>query len=514
MTVGIVTSKDEAVVCRLYYRKITAPINLAALSEGVAGRKSASILGGNISKADADRFSYWACEPKDVFQFRAAEKDPFEKLHGILCKHRFVNPAINCGAKYLAPHQLSFSAESTFLEAANENGGSIGAGLPKGIFCGGWIGYFAYELGRYIENLPATTIDDLRLPLIRLCFYDRVIAYDHLDGTCWLIALDLPDDAEEPQDKLAGLEKLVAESQRLTVEPPVPADLDNIDLATIRCNMSKDYYMQAARKIKRYIYDGDVYQINFSQRFDCDYDARAIDLFHWQNHHNPSPYAAYIDGGAFHIVSASPEMFITIADGTISTKPIKGTRPRINNPAQAQQTNARNFDELLTSEKEQAELNMIIDLERNDVARICQPGTRKVVQGRTIESYPTVFHAVATVAGQLRKEITFCDILKAMFPGGSITGAPKIRSMEIIDETEPTARGVYTGSIGFIGIDGSACLNIAIRTIIITGQKAYAQTGGGIVADSDPQAEWDETITKARALLAGINSVQRAAYSG
>jgi para-aminobenzoate synthetase component 1 len=169
---------------------------------------------------------------------------------------------------------------------------------------------------------------------------------------------------------------------------------------------------------------------------------------------------------------------------------------------------ARNFNELVNSEKEQAELNMIIDLERNDMARICKPGTRKVVQPRTIENYPTVFHAVATVAGQLKRKTTFCDILKAMFPGGSITGAPKIRSMEIIDETEPTARGVYTGSIGFLGIDGSACLNIAIRTIIIRNNMAFAQTGGGIVADSDPQAEWEETITKARALLAGIRATQ------
>jgi len=152
---------------------------------------------------------------------------------------------------------------------------------------------------------------------------------------------------------------------------------------------------------------------------------------------------------------------------------------------------------------------MIIDLERNDVARICIPGTRKVVQPRTIEAYPTVFHAVATVAGRLAEDVTFCGVLKAMFPGGSITGAPKIRSMEIIDETEPTARGVYTGAIGFVGIDGNVALNIAIRTIIIKGQKAFAQTGGGIVADSDAEAEWQETLTKARALLAGINSVQR-----
>jgi para-aminobenzoate synthetase component 1 len=346
------------------------------------------------------------------------------------------------------------------------------------------------------------------MPLIRLCFYDRFIAYDHLEETFWLIALQVPDDVEKPQDKLATLEKLLTESKKLHIPPPRPADIENIDFSQIRCNMNREYYLDEFEKIRRYIYDGDVYQINFSQRFECDYQASPIDLFHWQNYYNPSPYAAYIDGGSFQIVSASPEMFITIADDIISTKPIKGTRPRVNKAGQGEKINAKNFDELVGSEKEQAELNMIVDLERNDIARICEAGTRKVVQPRTIESYPTVFHAVATVAGQLRNDITFCDILKAMFPGGSITGAPKIRSMEIIDETEPTARGVYTGSIGYIGLDGSVSLNIAIRTIIIKNQMAFAQTGGGIVADSDPQAEWNETLTKARALLAGIKAVQ------
>ncbi|MHC4124924.1 MAG: chorismate-binding protein, partial [Planctomycetota bacterium] len=185
--------------------------------------------------------------------------------------------------------------------------------------------------------------------------------------------------------------------------------------------------------------------------------------------------------------------------------------PRLAETSQAKPVNLRNFNELLASEKEQAELNMIIDLERNDLGRICQYGTIKVVQSRTIENYPTVFHAVATIQGKLRPEISFCDILRAMFPGGSITGAPKIRSMEIIDQLEPTARGIYTGSIGFIGIDGNVCLNIAIRTIIIKDKMAFFQSGGGIVADSNAEAEWQETITKARALLAGIESVTRIA---
>ncbi len=491
MTTVTVAETDKSILCRLHYKKICASVDLPVLSEIFSRLKSPSILGGNTAKTGADRFSYWAAEPKEIFEFRTGQKDPFGKLQKILAKYKLV--------------------DSRFR--GNDKGGDDD--LPKGIFCGGWVGYFSYELSRYIEKLPETTIDDLQMPLIRLCFYDRLIAYDHIEGACWLIALQLSNDTEKIEDKLTALEQLLIESQKIRVPHPCPADLDNINFSQIYCNMDKDHYMRTVEKIKRYIYDGDVYQINFSQRFECDYDARPIKLYHWQNHYNPSGYAAYIDGGSFHIVSASPEMFITIDDGLIQTKPIKGTRRRIGETGQkelrAKQTNAKNFNELLHSEKERAELNMIIDLERNDVAKICKPGTRKVIQPRTIESYPTVFHAVATVAGQLRNEITFCDILRAMFPGGSITGAPKIRSMEIIDETEPIGRGVYTGSIGFIGIDGCVCLNIAIRTIIITNRKAFAQTGGGIVADSDPQAEWDETITKARALLAGIKSVMRRA---
>ncbi len=487
MTTGTATRTDKRILCKLHYKKIRAAINLPALNEIFAGLKGATILGGNSAKADVDRFSYWAAEPKEVFEFRAGQKEPFGKLQ-----------------KALAKYKLQQDPRLKTQDSRPE--------LPKGIFRGGWVGYFSYELGRYIERLPETTIDDLQMPLIRLCFYDRVICYDHIEETCWLIALQLADDVEKPEQKLAALENLLAKSQEVLLPQPRSADIENIDFSRIRCNIDKDYYLRMVEKIKRYIYDGDVYQINFSQRFECDYNARPIELYHWQNHYNPSGYAAYIDGGSFYIVSASPEMFITIADGVISTKPIKGTRPRISEAGKGKQINAKNFDELLYSEKEQAELNMIIDLERNDVARICEHGTRKVIQPRTIESYPTVFHAVATVAGQLQKDVTFCDILKAMFPGGSITGAPKIRSMEIIDETEPTERSVYTGGIGFIGIDGSACLNIAIRTIIITGEKAFAQTGGGIVADSDPEAEWQETITKARALLAGIRAVMRHAY--
>ncbi|UCG47291.1 MAG: anthranilate synthase component I family protein [Phycisphaerales bacterium] len=477
MILGTAAKSREQTACRLHYRRVRTAIDMPSLSEVFAGLRSASILGGNEAGSDAGRFSYWAAQPTRVLRLEDKHGEPFERL-----------------GKALGAYSLKETIRET---------------LPEGIFTGGWIGFFGYELGRYVERVPRTTVDDLSMPLIRLCFYDRVICYDRAESTFILLVLQLPDDSETPQEKLDCLEQLLTRAQSARTVPPQAGDIERVDFSRIRCNMEKDCYLRAVEKVKRYIYDGEVYQVNLSQRFECDYNRRAIELFHWQNLYNPSPYAAYIDAGDFQIVSASPEMFVTIERGFIRTRPIKGTRPRFEEDSEAAvRANAANFNELLRSEKERAELNMIIDLERNDLARICKPGTRKVIQPRTIEAYRSVFHAVATVGGQLREETGLCDVLRAMFPGGSVTGAPKIRSMEIIDELEPTARGVYTGSIGFIGVDGTVCLNIAIRTVIISCRKAFVQAGGGIVADSDPQAEWQETITKARALLAGIAIVQ------
>ncbi|MHC4076053.1 MAG: anthranilate synthase component I family protein [Planctomycetota bacterium] len=479
MSLTVASSRSQPIICRLHYKKIDATANPDALSELFASLEAAAILGGNNAQTDANRYSYWMAEPVEIFEFYPGRKQPFEKLQRLL-------------AKYCPDRDLEHN-------------------LPKKIFHGGWVGYFSYELGRYIEKLPATTLDNLKLPLIRLCFYDKLICFDHQRRCFWLIALELNGDIEKPQEKLAYLESLLEKSRHISPVTASHIDIENLDFSHLRSNMDKNYYIDAVEKIRRYIYDGEVYQVNFSQCLQSDYPAKPIELYHWQNHYNPSAYSAYFDCGRFHIVSASPEMFITITDRVISTKPIKGTRPRLAETSRAKPVNLRNFNELLASEKEQAELNMIIDLERNDLGRICQYGTIKVVQPRTIENYPTVFHAVATIQGILRREISFCDILRAMFPGGSITGAPKIRSMEIIDQLEPTARGIYTGSIGFIGIDGNVCLNIAIRTIIIKDKMAFFQSGGGIVADSNAEAEWQETITKARALLAGIESVTRIA---
>ena len=437
----------------------------------------ASILGANAAVSDGPRFSYWAAEPREVFEIAQGGVAPLERIETAVAEYQLTGKP---------------------------------ADLPDSLFCGGWIGYLGYELGRHIERLPQRAVDDLSLPLVRLCFYDRLLAYDHRKDTFRIIALELPDDTELPERKIGAVERILGKATHRTVVQPPAGDIEHLDASQVRSNIGENRYLRAVEQIKQYIRDGEVYQVNLSHRFERPFAGRSIDLFHWQNQYNPSPYGAYVDAGGFRIVSASPEMFLRIHNGWIETKPIKGTRPRLaGSDPHSVAVNRRNLHELLTSEKEQAELNMIVDLERNDIARISKPGTRRVLQPRTIEAYPTVFHAVATVGGELRAGTPFSKVLKAMFPGGSITGAPKVRAMEIIDEFEPTARGVYTGSIGLIGLDGTACLNIAIRTVIIAAHKAFVQTGGGIVADSDPTAEWDETIAKARALLAGIDTVQK-----
>ncbi|MBU1259639.1 MAG: anthranilate synthase component I family protein [Planctomycetes bacterium] len=460
--------------CRFTSKKISVKVELQKLVRYFSSLDNPSILGAAGFRSERNRYSYFAAEPVEVFEISADDKSPFEKLRAVLKKYHLKD------------------------------------GLD-GVFTGGWIGFFSYDLNRFIENIPASD-DDIKLPLIRLCFYDKVICFDHLENSFHLFAIELPGVQINGKQKIANLEDILNQAAN-TEDEQVFKPCDNFDISDFRSNppsprlwrtsMTKDSYLDAIAKTKKHIYDGDVYQINFSQRFSADFNAAPFELFLWQNKFNPSPYSAFIDAGDYKIVSASPELFININNGTITTCPIKGTRPRMLNET----VDEKNYNELVTNEKEKAELDMIIDLERNDLGRICRPGSIKVVERRAIEAFATVFHAVATIQGQLKEKIDFTDILKAIFPGGSISGAPKISAMKIINGLEPTARGLYTGSIGWLDLKGNACLNIAIRTIIIKDNLAFAQTGGGIVADSDPQAEWNETLIKAKALLAGINAV-------
>ena len=465
---------QQTVYCTPRTIHAKAGVSLACLTEVVAAKSLPAILGGNDS---VEGQSIFAAEPVEVFEFSLHQSTPFEKLRNVLSKYQLTKK----------------KGSDTF----------------SGFSCG-WIGYFGYELGQFIEKLPAVAVDDLGFPVIRLGFYDKAILYDHPTGQFTLRALECEGQSETAAEKFAVLNGWLDEAGSVSVPALANANIESIAADTVASNMTKAMYLEAIAKIKHYIIEGDTYQINLSQRFEKPFSARPVDVFHWQNRFNPSPFAAYLAWDDRAVVSASPELFLEVAGQTITTKPIKGTRPR--NPLLPDQSpeNAKHFHDLVMSEKEQAELAMIVDLERNDLARMCLPGTRGVSCGRQIEAFPTVYHAVATVRGQLALPPgpqRIVEILKASFPGGSITGAPKIRSMEIIDELEPTARGVYTGSVGWIGLNFDLCWNIAIRTVLISGQKAYIQAGGGIVADSDSHAEWDETLTKALALLAGIDAV-------
>jgi para-aminobenzoate synthetase component 1 len=250
-------------------------------------------------------------------------------------------------------------------------------------------------------------------------------------------------------------------------------------------------------KIKKYIENGDIYIANLTQNFFCETDKNPYEIYKHLRYINPAPFAAFLNVENFSIISSSPERFLKIENGLVETRPIKGTRPRGKNSSE----DLKNAKELIESEKDKSELLMIVDLERNDLSKVCRADSVKVTELFKLEKYSTVFHLVSTVTGKLKKEFTSVDCLKSCFPGGSITGAPKIRAMEIIEELEPTRRNIYTGAIGYLGFDGNMDLNIAIRTIVMKGKNAYFGVGGGITWESINEDEYEETLDKARALM-------------
>jgi para-aminobenzoate synthetase component I len=355
-------------------------------------------------------------------------------------------------------------------------------------FVGGAVGYFAYDLGWHIEKLPNFAVDDINLPDCCICFYHNCLIFDNIKNNVFV-------SGEDTSELVSSL-KSIRKSRNVNV---LSQNMHKIkyECGAFTSNFTHYEYINAIKKAKQYISCGDIYQVNLSQRFECQIETQPFELYKKLHDINPAPFSAFLDYGDFAIVSSSPERFLSIKNGVVQTRPIKGTRPRGKNAAEDRKLG----QELLESEKDRAELVMIVDLERNDLGRACEYGTVRVKKLAEIEKYPTVFHTVATVEGILYKGRDAIDMLKAVFPGGSITGAPKIRAMEIIEELEPTKRSVYTGAIGYLGFNGNADLNIVIRTFIVKGNKAYFQVGGGIVADSDPEAEYQETLDKAKALI-------------
>jgi len=367
-------------------------------------------------------------------------------------------------------------------------------------FVGGAVGYFSYDLGRQLERLPATAHDDLALPEVWLAWYDYVLAIDHQAGRGYFIAVPLPGREAQAVASARELACHLKASSSTGVEA-----LAGTAQGQWVSNFTRAEYRSAVKRALDHIGAGHVYQVNLSQRFSASWAGDAEALYGRLREANPAPFAAFLDCGEFQIVSASPERFLHFDPLTrrVETRPIKGTRRRGRTPAEDERLKA----ELLASEKDAAELVMIVDLERNDLGKVCEYGAVRVPDLRRVEGYPTVWHTVATVEGIARSSTCRADLLRATFPGGSITGAPKIRAMQIIEELEGLRRHVYCGAIGYLSLNGRMDLNVAIRTITLKGGWAYFHAGGGIVADSDPDAEYEETLHKARALAAALGFV-------
>jgi para-aminobenzoate synthetase component 1 len=360
-------------------------------------------------------------------------------------------------------------------------------GDQHGFPAGAAIGYFAYDLKNQVETLPANAEDDLGLPDCWFGFYPDLMVFDHVQRRVMRVSLPWPGGRVAPAPVAGGRE---TDAVAWPVEP--------------RSNLTREQYGRMLSRAQDYIAAGDIYQVNLAQRFQCAVDTPAAELYLALRTQNPAPYCAYLDIGEAQILSSSPECFLKIRDRHVVTRPIKGTRRR----QVARDADRRVAAELLASPKDNAELLMITDLERNDLGKVCQFGSVWVSDLVRVEGYATVWHLVSTVEGLLRRELTHVDCVRACFPGGSITGAPKIRAMQIIDELEPHARGVYTGAIGFFGFNGLTELSVAIRSAVYQRGRLTFHAGGGIVADSDPAAEHEETLAKAQGIFNAIEQLR------
>ena len=365
--------------------------------------------------------------------------------------------------------------------------------LPR--FCGGLVGYFAYETVRYIEKRLAGTAkpDPLGVPDILLLVSEEIAIVDNLSGKLSLVVYAEPG---RPRAYARAKERLRELLQKLREPVRIPPDTRTVSEPAVS-GFGEAAYHQAVETAKRYIYEGDVMQVVPSQRMSKPFRATALALYRALRTLNPSPYMFYFDFGDFHVVGASPEILVRLEGETVTVRPIAGTRRRGATPEE----DSALADELLRDPKERAEHIMLVDLGRNDVGRVARTGTVRVTEQMVIERYSHVMHIVSNVEAVLKPGLNALDVLRATFPAGTVSGAPKVRAMEIIDELEPVKRGVYAGAVGYLGFHGNMDVAIALRTAVVKDGMLHVQAGGGVVADSEPAAEWQETQNKAKALL-------------
>jgi para-aminobenzoate synthetase component 1 len=474
--------------------EIFTPLTALELFEPIKDRPYSFFLDSGMDPQRLGRYSFLGSEPFLVMSSRGSEITLIR------------------GQEHKVQHGNPFDALGKLLEIYKLD--HCPAPVP---FLGGAVGYFSYDLCHFIERLPSAAMDDLKLPESYFAFYDTIVAFNHLEGKAYLVATGFPEmeegqrlrrarmRLEEMKDWLCSNHSIIASEAKQSRDrdcfvATAPRNDRQDKKITLKSNFTPEEYMKAVNRVREYIAAGDVFQVNLSQRFEADLKIPPYELYKRLRTVNPAPFASYLNFSGVAIVSASPERFLKVQGDLVETRPIKGTRPRGRDSVEDE----RLAHELTHSTKDHAENMMIVDLERNDLGRVCHYGTVKVTELAILETFPTVFHLTSTVVGRLRRGKSNIDLLKATFPGGSITGAPKVRAMEIIDELEPTKRSVYTGSIGYLGFNEDMDINIVIRTFLIKEGKAYFQVGGGIIYDSEPEAEYMETLDKARALIQAL----------
>jgi para-aminobenzoate synthetase component 1 len=443
----------------------------------LAHRRHLLFLDSAADDSPRGRYSFITADPFDWLSSRGKNDNPFPRL---------------------AAYQSRFRTDPI-------------AGLPP--FQGGIAGMFGYDLCHHIERLPNPRWDEFQLPDLAVGLYDWVIAFDHEQERAWLISTGFPE-LERMRRRRRAAHRLQLVRRWLSEGRANPREHQSSPLAASRLcpqfsvpagrnltsNFDRATYLATVRRAIEYIHAGDCFQVNIAQRLLCPLTEHPLELYDKLRQRNAAPFAGYFDLGAFAIASASPERFLFVQQRDVETRPIKGTRPR----GLTLQEDLARVDELRNSAKDRAENVMIVDLLRNDLGRVCAYGSVRVEAVCRVETYRTVHHLVSEVRGRLRSDMGPLDLLRAAFPGGSITGAPKVRAMEIIAELEPTARGPYSGTLGYLGFDGTMDTNILIRTFTLGRGWVQFPVGGGIVADSVPEREYEETWHKAEGLLRAL----------
>ncbi len=437
--------------------------------EALRNERSCFFLDSSLDSNSLGRYSFLGIDPFYILETK--NQDPLPRLREILGRYRIPIPK---------------------------------NGLP---FLGGAVGYLAYDLGFTLEKkLKRRAKAGLDIPDCVFGFYNTAIIIDHFEQLLYIFSVGFPEknyhlakslcefNFKKIYKLLCGINSFKGDNKK---------DKPKLSSPEIKSNFSKEDYILAVKKAKEYIKKGDIYQVNLSQEFHAKTDLSGWKIYNRLRRISPSYFSAYLDAQDFQILSSSPESFLRFKGNVVTTRPMKGTRPRSKNKL----NDLRFKKDLLESAKDKAELVMIVDLERNDLGRVCNYDSIKVSQLRQLEEYSTVFQTTATVCGLLHKNKDRIDLIRACFPGGSITGCPKIRAMEIIEELEPSRRSIYTGSLGYLSFSGTMDLNILIRTILKKEDKLYFSVGGGIVADSKSEDEYEETLVKAKALMKAINAL-------